>query len=224
MVRWLCNEYVYLFMRNTYNIVDTEGISVTFNDIMFSFLQTAITVNAGNLTITNCQFEDNYFAIVATTSGTIQITNSEFEGNRISAGDTPAVTYQAVLQISNSLFTISNTLFELNQGMNFDLWLNNTEGIVYNCTFTTLVAGLAGVYVESTRPITISNSIFKETQIFHNSSPSLIITAGTTTELVLQSLEVVNNQISTHLMVLSGTVSIYDSVFDNNSLNNTGIM
>lgn len=201
-----------MLLTNTHSIIASPGTpTVSFIGITFQYFDIVMRAGTGNLIVTDCQFTSNRAAIIAeSTSGTFQLSNSQFYNNNM------GIPYM-VVAISNCGFTVNSSLFEHNNGPIFQI--NRANGRIYGCTFTHTEAGSSIIDMATAGPVTISNTSFSE-----NSVTSVI--SSYNTAFTLQTVHVFDNQVADDLVATSAaaTTSIYDSVFDGNTLPNTSIL
>ena len=173
------------FLNNTTTLAgggvffnNNAGATATFENCTFtgnSVNNTAgggvILVSNGNLTITNCVFENNTSsdkggAIVAGNSANVNISGSLFNGNSATKGGAIAVTGNGVDFVLNTS-TFVNNFVSSNGGGAMYLGGSNANSSITNTTvfnntvnYTTLNQSTGGgIRIEGARPFTIQNSL-----------------------------------------------------------------
>jgi len=157
---------------------NNAGASATFENCTFtgnSVTNNAgggvILVSNGNLTITDCVFENNTSsdkggAIVAGNSANVNISGSLFNGNSATRGGAIAVTGNGVDFVLNNSTFVNNTATSSDGGAmylggaNANSSITNTTVFNNKVIYTTLNQSRGGgIRIEGTRPFTISNSL-----------------------------------------------------------------
>ena len=173
------------FLNNTTTLAgggvffnNNAGATATFENCTFtgnSVTNTAgggvILVSNGNLTITNCVFENNTSsdkggAIVAGNSANVNISGSLFNGNSATKGGAIAVTGNGVDFVLNTSTFVNNSVSS-NGGGAMYLGGSNANSSITNTTvfnntvnYTTLNQSTGGgIRIEGARPFTIQNSL-----------------------------------------------------------------
>ncbi len=173
------------FLNNTTTLAgggvffnNNAGASATFENCTFtgnSVTNNAgggvILVSNGNLTITDCVFENNISsdkggAIVAGNSAIVTISGSLFNGNSGTRGGAIAVTGNGVDFVLNNSTFVNNTATSSDGGAmylggaNANSSITNTTVFNNKVIYTTLNQSRGGgIRIEGTRPFTISNSL-----------------------------------------------------------------
>jgi len=173
------------FLNNTTTLAgggvffnNNAGASATFENCTFtgnSVTNNAgggvILVSNGNLTITDCVFENNTSsdkggAIVAGNSVNVNISGSLFNGNSATRGGAIAVTGNGVDFVLNNSTFVNNTATSSDGGAmylggaNANSSITNTTVFNNKVIYTTLNQSRGGgIRIEGTRPFTISNSL-----------------------------------------------------------------
>ena len=173
------------FLNNTTTLAgggvffnNNAGASATFENCTFtgnSVTNNAgggvILVSNGNLTITDCVFENNISsdkggAIVAGNSANVNISGSLFNGNSGTRGGAIAVTGNGVDFVLNNSTFVNNTATSSDGGAmylggaNANSSITNTTVFNNKVIYTTLNQSRGGgIRIEGTRPFTISNSL-----------------------------------------------------------------
>ena len=173
------------FLNNTTTLAgggvffnNNAGASATFENCTFtgnSVTNNAgggvILVSNGNLTITDCVFENNTSsdkggAIVAGNSANVNISGSLFNGNSATRGGAIAVTGNGVDFVLNNSTFVNNTATSSDGGAmylggaNANSSITNTTVFDNKVIYTTLNQSRGGgIRIEGTRPFTISNSL-----------------------------------------------------------------
>ena len=173
------------FLNNTTTLAgggvffnNNAGASATFENCTFT--GNSVTNNAGggvilasngNLTITDCVFENNTSsdkggAIVAGNSANVNISGSLFNGNSATRGGAIAVTGNGVDFVLNNSTFVNNTATSSDGGAmylggaNANSSITNTTVFNNKVIYTTLNQSRGGgIRIEGTRPFTISNSL-----------------------------------------------------------------
>ena len=173
------------FLNNTTTLAgggvffnNNAGASATFENCTFT--GNSVTNNAGggvilasngNLTITDCVFENNISsdkggAIVAGNSAIVTISGSLFNGNSGTRGGAIAVTGNGVDFVLNNSTFVNNTATSSDGGAmylggaNANSSITNTTVFNNKVIYTTLNQSRGGgIRIEGTRPFTISNSL-----------------------------------------------------------------
>ena len=173
------------FLNNTTTLAgggvffnNNAGASATFENCTFT--GNSVTNNAGggvilasngNLTITDCVFENNTSsdkggAIVAGNSVNVNISGSLFNGNSATRGGAIAVTGNGVDFVLNNSTFVNNTATSSDGGAmylggaNANSSITNTTVFNNKVIYTTLNQSRGGgIRIEGTRPFTISNSL-----------------------------------------------------------------
>jgi len=173
------------FLNNTTTLAggsvfftNNAGASATFENCTFN--GNSVTNNAGggvifsangNLTITDCVFENNMSsdkggAIIAANSGNINISGSLFDGNSATKGGAIAITGNGVDFVLSTSTFVNNTVSSNGggalylAGTNANSSITNTTIFNNSVTFTSLNQSTGGgIRIEGARPFTITNSL-----------------------------------------------------------------
>jgi len=173
------------FLNNTTTLAggsvffnNNAGASATFENCTFN--GNSVTNNAGggvifsangNLTITDCVFENNTSsdkggAIIAANSGNINISGSLFDGNSATKGGAIAIIGNGVDFVLSTSTFVNNTVSSSGggalylAGTNANSSITNTTIFNNSVTFTSLNQSTGGgIRIEGARPFTITNSL-----------------------------------------------------------------
>ena len=161
-----------VFFNNNAGATATfENCTFTGNSVTNNAGGGVILVSNGNLTITNCVFENNTSsdkggAIVAGNSANVNISGSLFNGNSATKGGAIAVTGNGVDFVLNTSTFVNNSVSS-NGGGAMYLGGSNANSSITNTTvfnntvnYTTLNQSTGGgIRIEGARPFTIQNSL-----------------------------------------------------------------
>ena len=160
-----------VFFNNNAGATATfENCTFTGNSVTNAAGGGVILVSNGNLTITNCVFENNTSsdkggAIVAGNSANVNISGSLFNGNSATKGGAIAVTGNGVDFVLNTSTFVNNSA-TLDGGAMYLGAANVNSSITNTTVFGNTVTNAtlnqskgAGIRIEGARPFTIQNSL-----------------------------------------------------------------